>query len=149
MRTHTGRRSRRLLSIAALTTAALLISGTIALATVNSMRISGPTSNKLGQDFNETITGNATGGANFVIAWEQYYKNAGCASTYAAESTRTYQGSRYETTLWLDSSVSGHYTRVAEFGAAHAGVHGMCAYLINLNTGVTFAHAGVWWNNHS
>src|SRR5262249_40814184 len=40
-----------------------------------------------------------------------------------------------------------HYSLVARFGAAHAGVHGICAYLINHRTGHTYAHAGAWWNN--
>ena len=41
------------------------------------------------------------------------------------------------------------YSTVAAFGAQNLGTHGMCAYLINLSTGTTYAHSQVWWNNHN
>jgi hypothetical protein len=55
----------------------------------------------------------------------------------------------YAVTLWLSQAVGAHarYSLVARFGAAHAGVHGICAYLVNRRTGHTYAHAGGWWDN--
>jgi uncharacterized membrane protein len=44
--------------------------------------------------------------------------------------------------------VSGAYSVTAHFGAAHLGVHGIRAYLINLSTGETYAHAGALWTHH-
>jgi hypothetical protein len=38
---------------------------------------------------------------------------------------------------------------VAAFGAQNLGTHGMCAYLINLSSGATYAHGQIWWNNHN
>lgn len=119
--------------------------------TGNSLHISGPTSNQQGMNFNETISGVANSPANYVVAWEQFYKHAGCAATFAQESTRAFFVNKYGLTTWLAKPVSpgGNYTAVAHFGAQNLGVHGMCAYLINLSTGATYAHDGIWWTNHS
>jgi hypothetical protein len=128
--------------------AMLVASSTSAYAADNSLKLSGAAKNTLGQNFNWTISGFAGGGANRVVAYEQFYKHAGCASTYAAEKGRLSESS-YAVTLWLNRAVGqhGHYSLVAQFGAAHAGVHGICAYLINRVTGQTYAHAGGWWDN--
>jgi hypothetical protein len=122
-----------------------------ASAAAGTMHISGPTSNKLHQNFNETISGVASSSANYVVAWEQYYKHSGCATTFAAESTRAFFPGSWGLTVWLAKPVTPgkSYSTVAKFGAQNLGVHGMCAYLINLSTGATYAHAGVWWTNHS
>jgi len=113
----------------------------------SSLKLSGPKTNKFGTDFDYTIAGTAAGAANYLVAWEQYYPQKGCASTYAAESTQAFLPSTYGLTLWLNRSVSGAYSVRAAFGAAHLGKHGMCAYLINLTTGDTYAYGGAFWTN--
>jgi hypothetical protein len=121
----------------------------VAVAVSNSLHVSGPTSNKLGAPFNEEISGYAKGAANFVAAWEHYYPHSGCAATYAAESTRAFLPNTYGLTLWVDQSVHGKYSITAQFGAANLGKHGMCAYLISLPSGNTYAHGGIFWTNHT
>jgi len=115
----------------------------------NSLKLSGPTSNKIGASFKYSISGTAVSPADYVVAWEQYYPQAGCASTYAAESTRAFLPDTYGVTLFEDRSVSHTYSMVEQFGADHVGKHGICAYLIDLATGDTYAHAGQFWTNHS
>ena len=52
--------------------------------------------------------------------------------------------------MFENRSVSNHYSIVEQFGAAHLGEHGICAYLINLTTGDTYAYAAIaFWTNHS
>jgi hypothetical protein len=113
----------------------------------SSLKLSGPKTNKFGTDFDYTISGAASGAANYLVAWEQYDPQKGCATTYAAESTRAFLPSTYGLTLWLNRPVSGSYSVRAAFGAAHLGKHGMCAYLINLTTGDTYAYGGAFWTN--
>jgi hypothetical protein len=113
----------------------------------SSLNLNGPKTNKYGTDFRYTISGTASGPADYLVAWEQYYPQSGCASTYSAESARTFLPDTYGLTLWLNRSVSGSYSALAEFGAAHLGKHGMCAYLINLSTGDTYAFGGAFWTN--
>jgi hypothetical protein len=113
----------------------------------SSLRLSGPKTNKIGTDFDYTISGYASGTANYVVAWEQFNEQSGCATTYAAESTRVFLQSTYELTLWLNRSVSSNYSLLARFGADHSGKHGICAYLINLSSGDTYAHGGAFWTN--
>ena len=114
----------------------------------SSLRLSGPTSNKVGTAFDYTISGVAISPADYVVAWEQFYPQEGCASTYAAESTRTFFPNTYGLTLFENRTVSHNYTLVEHFGAAHLGKHGICAYLIDLATGDTYADAGAFWTNH-
>jgi len=137
---------RRLILATAL--ALLVASSTAAYAASNSLELSGAAKNTLGQDFNWTIRGFGGGDANRVVAYEQFYKHSGCASTYLGEKARLSKPS-YAVTLWLNQAVGphAHYSLVAQFGADHAGVHGICAYLINRRTGETYAHAGGWWDN--
>lgn len=124
---------------------------TTASATSSTMRVTGPTSNLMHQNFNETISGFAVSPANYVVAWEQYYKRTGCAATFAQESTRSFFSATYGLTTWLAHPVTAgrSYSVVARFGAANLGTHGMCAYLINLSTGTTYAHGAIWWTNHT
>lgn len=137
--------------------AALVVVGTsIALADPasaggDSMKLSGPATNTMGTDFNYVISGTASGPANRVVAWEQYNKVGGCAPTFAGESVRAefQPSSVYELTVWTNEAVSGSYSVTAAFGADNAGVHGVCAYLINYTTGQTYAHAGAFWTNVS
>jgi hypothetical protein len=103
----------------------------------------------MGVNFNYTISGTANSPADFVVAWEQLYPQTGCARTYAAESTRAFLPATYGLTLWLDRTVSHSYSLVARFGAHNNGKHGVCAYLINLATGDTYAYGGAFWTNHS
>jgi len=121
----------------------------VGVAISNSLHVSGPKSNKIGQNFNEQISGYAKGGANFVVAWEQYYPRSGCAATYAAESTRAFLPGTYGLTLWIDQPVHGKYSITAHFGAANLGKHGLCAYLISLSSGSTYAHGSIFWTNHT
>ena len=114
----------------------------------SSLRLRGPTSNKLGAAFEYTISGAAVSPANYVVAWEQFYPQSGCANTYAAESTRVFLPNTYGLTLFENKSVSHNYSIVEQFGADHVGKHGICAYLIDLATGDTYAYAGAFWTNH-
>jgi len=142
-------RSRRAQLAAAGAVIGLALVPAVGVAISNSLHVSGPTSNNIGQSFNEQISGHAKGGANFVVAWEQYYPRAGCAATYAAESTRAFLPSTYGLTLWIDQTVHGKYSIAAHFGAGNLGKHGICAYLINLSSGTTYAHGSIFWTNHN
>ena len=142
-------RSRRGRLAAGAAVVAIALAPAIALAASNSLKVTGPTSNTLGTNFNEQISGYAKGGANFVVAWEQYSPRSGCAATYAAESTRAFFPGTWGLTVWTHQSVSGKYSITARFGAVNPGRHGLCAYLINVSTGATYAHASIFWTNHS
>ena len=122
-----------------------------AAASGSTLHVSGPTSNLMHTNFNETIAGVAVSPANYVVAWEQFYKHGGCAPTFAAESSRAFFPRTWGLTTWLARPVTaGHYySVVAAFGAQNLGTHGMCAYLINLSSGVTYAHGQIWWLNHN
>jgi hypothetical protein len=145
-----SRRSHALRSVAAL---AVLAAGVVlaspASAGAYSMRLSGPATNTMGQDFNYVISGSAGGPADRVVAWEQYDKSNGCAPTFAGESVRAVfqPASLYGLTKWTNQAVSGAYSVTAAFGAKNLGVHGVCAYLINYTTGQTYAEAGAFWKN--
>jgi hypothetical protein len=140
--------SRARLTIAAAICALAASSATVYASGGSTMKVAGPRHNALGTNFNYTISGVAGGGANRVVAWEQFHRLGGCAETYVAEKGRT-GSSAYEITLWVNAAVTsgGHYALVARFGAANAGEHGICAYLINAASGKTFAHGGGWWVN--
>lgn len=132
----------------------VLVVGTVALASpasasANSMRLTGPATNKMGVNFNYVISGVASGPANRVVAWEQYNRVQGCAPTFAGETVRALfqPSSLYGLTVWTNRAVSGSYSITATFGAAHLGVHGEGAYLINFTTGQTYADSGAFWNN--
>jgi hypothetical protein len=122
-----------------------------ALAAGGTLRVSGPASNVMGQNFNYVISGIAPALANRVVVWEQDNKASGCAPTFAAESARALLDptAMYGLTLRSNLAVSGSYSVTARFGAAQLGVHGMCAYLINLATGATYASSGAFWTNHT
>jgi hypothetical protein len=126
----------------------VVLAGGTASAAGSTMSLKGPTSNVLGQAFTYRMFGHATGKADYVVAWEQFHKHNGCASTYAAESTRTFQ-KKYSLSLFQNKKVKGQYSFKLHFGAANPGTHGLCSYLINLSSGKTYAHASAWWNNHS
>lgn len=117
----------------------------------NSLHIAGPTSNVMGASFAETVSGFAASPADRVVAWEQFDKSTGCADTYADEKSRESAPNTYGLTSWLDQAVTPgqSYSAVARFSAQRSGTHGMCAYLINQSTGTTYAHDGIWWDNHS
>lgn len=152
MRVHAFRLSGWAAVAIALTAATITIPTALstAAASTDTMNVSGPTSNLMGANFNETISGVTSGPANYVAAWEQFYKNSGCAPTFAEESVRAFASRTWGLTAWLGRPVSsGHYSLVAQFGARNAGTHGMCAYLINASTGATYAHGSIWWNNHN
>ena len=152
---HMGMRTLRvgLASLAVLVALTAVPAGISLAATARShsggstLKLSGPRSNKLDASFTYTISGNAEGAANYLVAWEQFYPRSGCATTYAAESTRAFLPYTYDLTLFLNRSVSGNYSASEGFAAIHAGKHGMCAYLINLTSGDTYAYAGAFWTN--
>jgi len=147
------RRARRLAGVvlATLALSAMPLSLATAAATGSSLHASGPTSNKMGTNFDYVLSGSSGSGANRLVAWEQFNKVAGCAATFAGESARVLlePTSTYDLTLWTNVPVSGSYSVTAHFGASHLGVHGICAYLINLGTGETLAAAGSFWTNHA
>lgn len=113
------------------------------------MRVAGPTTNKMGTNFDYVISGVASAPANRVVAWEQYDRHQGCSPTFAGETVRALfePSSLYGLTVWTNRAVSGRFSIDAAFGAAHLGVHGICAYLIDFTTGQTYASAGAFWNN--
>ena len=131
-------------------TVIVLALGAVAYGAGSSLRLTGPGSNKLGTAFSYRIAGSATGAADYVVAWEQLYPRSGCASTYAAESTRAFLPATYGIGLETATSVARgrNFSVVARFNAVNPGKHGLCAYLIRLETGNTYAHAAAWWTNH-
>ena len=109
----------------------------------NKIKVTGPTANVFHHNFNEKVSGTATGNANYVISGEQLSPAGGCSSTYSAERTKSdwYQ--------WPTGTgpVHGKFSLVARFYARNHHEHGICAYLINSGTDQTFAHASRFWNN--
>ncbi len=107
--------------------------------------IHGPTQNAYDSNFNETITGTASGGANYVIAGEQLNPAGGCASTVAGEAAK----GPLDWMQWPTGNgpVHGQFSLVARFYAANGGRHGMCAYLVNRTTSQVYASASQWWTN--
>jgi hypothetical protein len=117
--------------------------GALASASANAIAVHGPTKNLYHTYFNETVSGFAAGGANYVISGEQLYPNGGCAPTYLTESHRSdwYQ--------WPTGTgpVHGSFSLVARFWARNHNEHGICSYLINSSSKHTFARAARFWNN--
>ena len=138
--------STAVVMLVAVPVAASRASTVSARATASTLKLTGPKTNKAGASFVYKISGSANGATNFVVAWEQFYEQSGCARTYAAESARAFQPS-YAVTLFLDEAVSHSFSTSEDFYAAHPGKHGLCAYLINLSTGDTYAYAGAFWTN--
>jgi hypothetical protein len=145
-------RRRALAAALALTLAAgiAVVASHRAGAAGNSVSLSGPASNVMGTNFNYTVSGTASGAANREVSFEQFNKAGGCSSSFAGESAREFlANSTYEITFWASAAARGSFSATDAFGAAHPGVHGVCAYLINASTGATYAHAQAWWTNHS
>jgi len=119
-------------------------------AAAGSIHLAGPRTNTFGTFFNYQVTGRAESAANHVVVWEQFYRRSGCASSYAAERART-GARRYSITVFVNEPVApqSSYALTAHFYASHLGEHGVCAYLINLASGRTYAHAAAWWRNLS
>ena len=142
-----GRYGRIVLIVA---TAAALAFSAVTYAAANSLKLAGPHSNRLGTTFSYKISGYAAGAADFLVAWEQLNPRAGCASTYAAESARGFLPATYGTGLETAVPVKhgSRVSTVARFNAVNPGEHGLCAYLISVETGDTYAHASAWWTNH-
>jgi hypothetical protein len=109
----------------------------------NKISIHGPTANVYHTNFNETVSGYATGLANYVASGEQLYPSGGCASTYSVEARR----SDYYPWPTGIGRVHGTFSLVARFYARNHKEHGICSYLINRSTRKTFAHASRWWDN--
>lgn len=136
-------------AVAVTVSAGVAVSLASAATAKNTVGITGPTKNLFHTYFNETVSGYATGSANFVISGEQLYPAGGCASTYRLESHKGDWG------LWGTRPsrpggtgfVHGHFTTVARFWARNHNEHGICSYLVNRGTLKTYAHASRWWNN--
>jgi hypothetical protein len=109
----------------------------------NRISVHGPTKNAFHVYFDETVSGSASGAANYVISGEQLNPAGGCASSYTVESTRSdwYQ--------WPTGtgSVHGKFSLVAKFWSRNHSRHGICSYLINSSSKKTFAHASRFWTN--
>jgi hypothetical protein len=104
----------------------------------------------MGSNFNYTVSGTASAPANREVSFEQFNKASGCSPTFAGEASRDFlANATYEITFWASAAASGSFSATDAFGAAHPGVHGVCAYLISAATGATYAHAQAWWTNHS
>jgi len=144
-----GRTLRRAVVMVSVMAAGVAVAG-VSAASGPAVSIRGITSVRLDRHFNYVVSGTATTDANHLVAWEQYVKGGGCASTFAGESSRALvqPPAKYQTTLWLNTSVSGKFSLTAQLGAQQLGVHGVCVYLINLSTGHTFAESGRFWKVH-
>ena len=116
---------------------------TPAVAGSGTISIHGPTNNAYQVHFNETITGTASGGANYVISGEQTSQLGGCASTYLEEFGKS-DWVRWPTGT---GAVHGHFTLVAKFYAQNHNKHAICSYLTNKTTKQTYAYASHFWSN--
>jgi hypothetical protein len=139
----------RLARLALGVTVLVLAFSAVADGAGSSLKLTGPRSNKLGTRFSYTISGYAAGAGDYVVAWEQLYPRSGCAGTYAAESARAFLPSTYGIGLETATSVrpGSSFSIGAAFHAVNPGQHRLCAYLISLETGATYAHAAAWWTN--
>ena len=130
------------LAVVAWSAAGVALSGATVVGG-GSISVHGPSKNVYHTYFNETVTGSATGAANYVISGEQLNPSGGCATSYRLEATRTdwYQ--------WPTGTgaVHGAYRLVARFWARNHAEHGICTYLVNRTTRATYAHAALFWNN--
>jgi len=93
--------------------------------------------------FNQVVTGTGSGAANYVVSGEQLGWTPGCASTLAAEQSRS------TWTQWPTGTgpVHGHFQLVARFYSQNHLRHAICSYLINRLTRHTYAHAANYWSN--
>lgn len=125
------------------TTAAYASTHARAATSVNRIHVHGPKANAYHTYFNETVSGHASGGANYVISGEQLNKGSGCAATYKLERIRS------DFYPWTTGTgpVHGSFSLVAKFWARNHGTHGICSYLIHHSTGKTYAKAGLFWTN--
>lgn len=131
------------LGVAAL--ALMLGFAAVALAAGSGVRLTGPTSNKLGVSFTEVFRGYAGAPADRVVAGEQTSTLVLCARTYAVERARSDYFPDYGQTVRKNH----HYTGSVTFTAAVPGRHALCVYVIDAVTNKTYAHGERIWVNHS
>ena len=149
MRSLFGRKTVCFLAVTLAAGLAVSLASAAASKRKNSIRITGPTSNLFHTYFNETVSGYATGPANYVVSGEQLNPPGGCATTFVAESRKSDFGlwGRTRSRPGGTRPVRGSFSTVARFWARNHSEHGICSYLINLKTRKTYAHASRWWNN--
>ncbi len=121
---------------------ALLLFAAVALAASNKLHVSAPKSVKLGSSYTVTVSGNASGNANFVVGWER--ANVKCKKNYDKE----YHFLGNPTSASISMPVSGHFSQGLTFTAQHKGKGYLCAYLINQTTTHTYKHATAHWKEH-
>ena len=136
-----GRRSR--LVAVSVGVAALAFAGVAIAEKSSSIKLSGPKTNKFGQDFTIKISGYAAAPANRIVAGEQTSTTQSCASKYLTENSRADYFSEYGKTAGKNHSFNGSVS----FTATHLGSRALCAYVINSKTDKTYAHAQITWTN--
>jgi hypothetical protein len=129
-------------AVAAMLALALPLS---ALASASSIKVTGPSSVKIGTRFVYKVSGFAASPANFLAIWEAP-PTIRCARTYDREynlsSSLSYIGGKH-------LKAGRDFSRSTTFTAKHAGTHYLCAYLINLRSTKTYAHAAAHWSDHT
>jgi hypothetical protein len=116
--------------------------GASALAVGSSIALKGPHENKYGTPFHYTVSGRASGAANYAYGWEVPYSRA-CANSYKAEAKR---GTK---TLFVSRALARNkrFTFVVEFFARNLARHRFCVYVVNKRTAKTLARAETTWRN--
>ena len=117
------------------------VSGATALAAGNTLNVKAPSSVKLGDHYEITTSGHASGQANYIVGFET---TVPCKSNYRAESK--FLG--YPTTAPLGGPVSGDFSKVVKFHAQTPGNIYWCAYLVNFKSVKTYAFAKAHFKEH-
>ena len=139
-------RRRGWLTAGALIAASVLGWTSLAIAkSVSSIKLTGPSSNKIGQSFAIKMSGYAAAPANRVVAGEQTSTAKVCAGKYTTEYPRNDYYPAFGDTVGKNKRFKG---LTVAFSAQVPGKHALCAYVINSSTYKTYAHAEITWTNH-
>ena len=103
-----------------------------------SLKLSGPTSNKLGSSFTYSLSADAHSAAVLEVFEEPGSACAGSASGYPLSTARVHQ-----------SVPAGAFTVDFHLTAEPAGSFALCAYLVDPSTKATEARAAGHWTNHA
>jgi len=136
-------------TVALLAALLALAACSVADAASSTISLKGPTANNANVAFTYTISGN-TGQADFLVYYEQFNKLSGCSSTWAGEEARAlFDNNSYEITqpVTAPEHTNAKLSTAVSLFSRNPGVHGLCAYLISLANGNTYADASAWWTN--
>jgi hypothetical protein len=122
--------------------AAALAAPPPALAARTSISLHGPHVNRYGTSFSLRASGRTSGRANYVVGLETTYAVA-CAGSYRAQA-RVKAAARV---LRRSLPRNRRFTFSVPFFAINVGTYRLCAYVINRNSGKTFARAQASWRN--